>query len=58
MVSAEAWGRREEIELDGLRMPFISRQDLIAAKRAAGRPRDKMDLEALAMAESTQNAAE
>lgn len=58
VVFAEAWERREEIELDEVRMPFISRQDLIAAKRAAGRPQDKMDLEALALAESSQNAAE
>lgn len=58
VVFAEAWERREEIELDEVRMPFISRQDLIAAKRAAGRPQDKMDLEALALAESTQKDAE
>lgn len=47
---AEAWERREETEVDGVRIPFISRQDLIAAKCAAGRPQDMLDVQALVMA--------
>jgi hypothetical protein len=45
-----AWERRTEIEIDaesGLRAPVISRQDLIAAKLAAGRPQDLADVAAL-----------
>lgn len=41
---AEAWPRRLEVDFDGLLVPFISRQDLIAAKRASGRPQDLQDV--------------
>ena len=44
---AEAWPRRLEVDFDGLLVPFIARQDLIAAKRAAGRPQDLLDVEQL-----------
>ena len=47
----EAWPRRMEVDFDGLLVPFISRQDLIAAKRAAGRPQDLLDVELLARPE-------
>ena len=43
----EAWPRRMEVDFDGLLVPFIARQDLIAAKRAAGRPQDLLDVELL-----------
>ena len=43
----EAWKRRVEVDFDGLTVPFISRQDLIKAKQAAGRPQDLIDLQAL-----------
>jgi hypothetical protein len=43
----EAWPRRLEVDFDGLIVPFISRQDLIAAKRASGRPQDLLDVELL-----------
>ncbi|MFZ1401537.1 MAG: hypothetical protein WAW03_00455 [Anaerolineae bacterium] len=46
-VFAEAWPRRMEVDFDGLLVPFIARQDLIAAKRAAGRPQDLLDVEQL-----------
>ncbi len=46
-VFAEAWPRRLEVDFDGLVVPFISREDLIAAKRAAGRPQDLLDVEEL-----------
>lgn len=37
------WKRREEVDFDGLKVVFISKQDLIASKRAAGRPQDLID---------------
>ncbi|QLQ06552.1 MAG: hypothetical protein HZY76_11215 [Anaerolineae bacterium] len=43
-VFVEAWPRRLEVDFDGLVVPFISRQDLIAVKRAAGRPQDLLDV--------------
>lgn len=45
-----AWQRRVEVEIDkasGLRANFISADDLIAAKLAAGRPQDIADAEAI-----------
>ncbi|MFH1008062.1 MAG: nucleotidyltransferase [Candidatus Latescibacterota bacterium] len=46
-----AWKNRESVELDGLEIPFISRTDLILAKKASSRPQDKIDLEKLKEAE-------
>ncbi len=43
----EAWKRRVEVDFDGLLVPFISREDLVAARRASGRPQDLLDAEAL-----------
>ncbi len=43
----EAWKNREIVELDDLKIPFISRSDLIRSKEASGRPQDKMDAERL-----------
>lgn len=45
---AEAWERRVDVEREGVRLHIISRQDLIVAKRAAGRDKDLADAEALA----------
>jgi hypothetical protein len=47
VVFEEAWVRRVDVDFDGLLVPFISRQDLITAKRAAGRPQDLLDAELL-----------
>ena len=47
VVFAEAWPRRMEVDFAGLLVPFIGREDLIAAKRAAGRPQDLLDVEQL-----------
>lgn len=44
---AEAWNRRMEVDFDGLSVAFISRIDLINAKRAAGRPQDLIDADTL-----------
>ena len=42
-----AWERRVEVDFDGLLVPFISRDDLITAKRASGRPQDMIDVQSL-----------
>jgi len=47
----EAWKNREVVELDNLKIPFISRSDLIRAKEASGRPQDKIDIDRLKEAE-------
>jgi hypothetical protein len=45
---AEAWKRRVPVDVDqSLTVPFISRQDLIAAKISAGRAQDLADVESL-----------
>lgn len=43
----EAWGKRVEVDFDGLMVPFISKEDLITAKRASGRPQDLIDADTL-----------
>ncbi len=40
----EAWNRRVEFEINGRRVPFISREDLITNKRAVARPQDLADV--------------
>lgn len=46
-----AWKNRATVELDDLKILFISRSDLILAKEASGRPQDKIDIEKLKEAE-------
>ena len=43
----ECWNRRNEVDFEGLKIVFISKQDLIASKRAAGRPQDLIDADSL-----------
>jgi len=43
----ECWKRRFEVDFDGLKVYFISKQDLILAKRASGRPQDLIDADLL-----------
>lgn len=43
----DCWQRRVEITIDGIVVPFISAHDLVANKRAAGRPQDLADVAAL-----------
>jgi hypothetical protein len=38
-----AWPRRLDIELDGIRIPVLSRDELATNKRAVGRPQDMAD---------------
>ena len=52
-----AWQRRFEDVVDpasGLKASFISREDLIAAKLASGRPQDIADVEAIRKAAESQ----
>jgi predicted nucleotidyltransferase len=46
-----AWDKRVEVDFDGLMVSFISREDLITAKRASGRPQDIIDADRLSQAE-------
>ena len=39
-----AWQRRKALEIEGLRLACIGREDLIANKRACGRPQDLADV--------------
>ncbi len=43
----EAYGRKKEVELDNMKLPFISKQDLIANKTATGRDKDSIDIKNL-----------
>lgn len=40
----DAWPRRKATEIDGVRVNVVGRDDLIANKRAAGRPKDLADV--------------
>jgi len=42
-----AWQQRVMFDVNGKSYPFIGRADLIASKRAAGRPNDLRDIEEL-----------
>ncbi len=44
---ADAWQRRDRMTYEGQRFYVVSRADLIASKRAAGRPRDLEDVRVL-----------
>jgi hypothetical protein len=46
-----AWENRNNIVLEGLTIPFISRSDLIKAKEASGRTQDLLDIENLRKSE-------
>ena len=43
----EAWQRRVSVEMSGCLIHFVSKEDLIAMKRAVGRPQDLLDIEHL-----------
>ncbi len=47
----ECWQRRNEVVFDDISICFISKQDLIAAKRASGRPQDLIDADLLLKAD-------
>jgi predicted nucleotidyltransferase len=50
----KCWKRRTEMDFDGLPVMFISKEDLIAAKQASGRPQDLMDADLLAQTMKTK----
>jgi hypothetical protein len=52
----DAWANRVVGNFDGTPATFISRPDLIIAKKAAGRPQDLIDVDALSLAEKLQGA--
>jgi hypothetical protein len=55
-----AWPRRVEDVVDpatGLKASFLSREDLIAAKLASGRPQDLADVDAIRKAAESQRRA-
>jgi len=49
-----AWERRETVWFDDLPVHFISKQDLIIAKRASGRPQDLIDADLLSQDPETE----
>ncbi len=48
VVFEDCWKRQVLVDFDGLPVRFISKPDLIIAKRASGRPQDLLDAELLA----------
>ena len=44
---AWVWANRLVVDVDGLNVPFIGRDDLLKNKRATGRPKDLLDVECL-----------
>ncbi|MBN1506278.1 MAG: hypothetical protein JW955_05505 [Sedimentisphaerales bacterium] len=42
-----AWANREETQVEGLAIPFISKADLIKTKEASGRDQDQLDVKKL-----------
>jgi hypothetical protein len=43
----DCWKRHIEVDFEGLKVYFISKNDLIASKRASGRPQDLIDADLL-----------
>ena len=41
---ADAWSNRIQVEIDGIQIPVLGRDDFIRNKRAAGRPQDLADV--------------
>lgn len=44
---SSAWSRRKQLTIDGIKMNFISKEDLITSKKASGRPQDLIDVKNL-----------
>ena len=44
---SDVWERRETVSIAGTEVNFISKDDLLTAKLAAGRPQDLLDVERL-----------
>ena len=54
----DAWARRVESDLDGVKAFFISKGDLITSKKAVGRPQDLIDADLLSAADRTGEGPE
>lgn len=54
----DAWARRVESTIGNVRAPFISKEDLIITKKAAGRPQDLLDVETLLMSQPNKKSKE
>lgn len=48
----DCWKRRQLVHVGNTTLPFISKSDLILAKRASGRPQDLLDVEKLEKSEN------
>ena len=46
-----SWENRNEVDFDGLIVPFVSKLDLIALKKASGRDQDLIDADLLSQTE-------
>lgn len=51
-----AWVNREEPQVEGLAIPFISRVDLIKNKEASGRDQDRIDVKKLRQAANERDS--
>ena len=47
VVFKDAYAARMVVEIDGLKIPFLSKENIIKNKLASGRPKDKLDVEYL-----------
>jgi hypothetical protein len=54
----DAWARRVESTIGDVEALFISKEDLIAAKTAAGRPQDLLDVQTLIAYQSEKKSKE
>jgi len=43
----QAYQNRHEIEVENLRIPFLSKEDIVRNKEATGRDKDKLDIKYL-----------
>ena len=43
----DSWPRRVVLEIEGVTVPVLGRDDFVTNKRASGRPKDRLDLELL-----------
>jgi predicted nucleotidyltransferase len=47
----QAWARRLTVEIEGISVPILGKEEFIVNKRAVGRPKDLSDLDLLAEAD-------
>jgi len=43
----QAYQNKQEVEIEGLKIPFLSKEDIMRNKEAAGRDKDKLDIKYL-----------